>query len=236
MSLFMNLSLNQITAIKVYDRPGDPFDKSAELFQTYSISELDVLGGTSSNELKAGDKAAKAVDVAAAKEEGKKGDVAPAKVGEAKAAWMRLGFSTGGAPGGGVKFKKNDVKKVIDRILTFAAPRALTDGQTRRFRLDFHSWESDGASATRNVRAAFSDSNLSALVKAYEAAGGDATDGGREALPSCPWLPRDPDAECGTECRGRRQARQGAPQRLTINNSPSPFQRTMGQPHSRSVT
>jgi hypothetical protein len=190
MSLFVNLNLNQIHALKVRDKPLDPFNRSAELFQTYSISELEPLGGVAASEVSAGDKKAKAVDVAAAKEEAKKDEVTPAKPGEVKAAWMRLGFSTSGAPGSGVAFKKDEIKQVIDPLMTFGAPRDLAEGQTRRFRFDVHWWEADGSSDARNVRAAFSDSNLSALVKAYEAAGEDGRQAKERVLS---WLTQNKD-------------------------------------------
>lgn len=91
---------------------------------------------------------------------------------EPRSAWARQGHSVTGAPDDGVHFKQDEVRRVDDPHITFNLPD-LEDGETRRFRLDIHWWESD--SSTEKVRGVFTDATLKVLVKAWNAAQEDQT-------------------------------------------------------------
>lgn len=101
-----------------------------------------------------------------------------------KSNWARQGFSVTGAPDDGVGFNDHSRRVLDDPSIAFALkPEAIVEGQQHTYRLDIHWWESDGSS--EEVRAAFSDSTLGVLVKAWKASA-DKDKASRAALKS--WL------------------------------------------------
>jgi hypothetical protein len=101
-----------------------------------------------------------------------------------KSNWARQGFSVTGAPEDGVGFGDHSHRVLDDPNIAFALkPEAIAEGKTLTYRLDIHWWESDGSS--EQVRAAFSDSTLAVLVKAWKASA-DKEKAGRAALKS--WI------------------------------------------------
>lgn len=107
---------------------------------------------------------------------------------DASVRFARQGFSASGAPDDGVSFDNGQSRVLDDPTIAFVLPE-LADGQKRTYRLDIHYWESDQSS--EKVRAAFTDSTLKVLLKAYAESGQNEA-AAKAALSS--WL-RDNDAK-----------------------------------------